>query len=110
MAYYPQTDSLTERKNQWVEQYLHLIIANQEDWAIVLPIATLVHNNMKNRMMGFALNELLIGREPSTMLVQGEGTQNPLAEKRVKQLRQRQILATQALNNTAKKLRPMEAR
>jgi len=77
-----------------VEQYLHLIVANQEDWATVLPIATLVHNNMKNGTMGFSPNELLIGREPSAMPLQGEGTQNPLTERRVKQLRQQQILAT----------------
>jgi len=78
MAYHPQTDSLTERKNQWVEQYLYLIVANQEDWATALLIATLVHNNVKNRTTGFSLNELLIGREPPAMLFQGEGTQNPL--------------------------------
>jgi len=94
MAYHLQTDSLMERKNQWVEQYLCLIIANQEDWAMALPIATLVHNNAKNGTMGFSPNKLLIGREPSTMLVQGEGTQNPLVKKRVEQLKQQQILTT----------------
>ena len=99
-----------ERKNQWVEQYLCLIMTNQEDWATALPIATLVHNNARNTMTGFSPNKLLIGREPMTILVQGEGTPNPLAEKRVEQLRQWQVLATQALNNVAKKLRPMEAR
>jgi len=44
------------------------------------------------------------------MLVQGKGAQNPLAEKRVEQLRQQWILATQALNNAIKKLRPTEAK
>ena len=34
MAFHPQTDSLTEHTNQWVEQYLHLILANQKDWSI----------------------------------------------------------------------------
>src|SRR5216683_3136572 len=110
MAYHPQTDGLTEQKNQWVEQYLCLITANQEDWATALPIATLVHNNTKNGTTGFAPNELLIRREPPTIPTQGEGTQNPLAEKRVEQLRQRQILATQALNHTAQKARPTEPR
>jgi len=28
MAYHPQTNGLTERKNQWVEQYLRLITTN----------------------------------------------------------------------------------
>ncbi len=93
-----------------MEQYLCLIVANQEDWAMVLLIVTLVHNNAKNGTTGFSPNKLLIGREPLTTLVQGEGTQNLLAEKRVEQLRQQQILTTQALNNTTEKLRPTEVR
>jgi len=60
--------------------------------------------------MGFAPNELLIGREPPAIPSQGEGAQNPLAEQRVEQLRQWQILATRALNNIAQKVRPTEAR
>jgi len=78
-----------EQKNQWVEQYLHLIVTNQEDWAMALLITTLVHNNVKNGMTGFSPNKLLIGKEPSITPAQGQGTQNPLAEKRVEQLRQR---------------------
>jgi len=109
-AYHPQTDRLTERKNQWMEQYLHLIVANQEDWATALPITTLVHNNAKNRTTWFSPNELLIGREPPTIPSQGEGTQNPLAEQRVEQLRQRRILTTQALNHMAQKVRPTESK
>ena len=77
---------------------------------MALPIATLVHNNGKNGITGFTLNELLIGREPPTIPTQGEGTQNPLAEKRVEQLRQQQLLTTQALNNAAQKVRPTEAK
>ncbi len=52
MAYHLQTDGLTERKNQWVEQYLCLIMTNQEDWATALPIVTLIYNNARNAMMG----------------------------------------------------------
>ncbi len=103
-------DGLTERKNQWVEQYLRLVMTNQEDWSTMLPLATLVHNNVKNGTTGFAPNDLLIGREPLTIPEQAKGADNPLAEQRVTQLRQRQILATQALNNAAEKVRPMEAK
>ncbi len=110
MAYHPQTNGLTERKNQWVEQYLRLITTNQDDWSTMLPLATLVHNNVKNGTTGFTPNELLIRREPPAMLVQGEGTENPLAEQRVTQLSQQRILATQALNNAVKKVRPTEAK
>jgi len=103
-------DGLTERKNQWVEQYLRLVTTNQDDWSTMLPIAMLVHNNAKNGTTGFAPNELLIRREPPATPAQGEGTENPLAEQRVTQLRQWRILATQALNNAAGKARPMEAK
>src|SRR6266853_4372348 len=108
-AYHPQTDGLTEQKNQWVEQYLCLVTTNQEDWSTMLPIATLVHNNARNGTMGFVPNDLLIRREPPATPEQAEGADNPLVEQRVTQLRQRRILATQALNNVAKKARPMEA-
>ncbi len=99
-----------ERKNQWVEQYLHLITTNQEDWSTMLPLATLVHNNAKNGTMGFAPNNLLIGREPPVTPEQAKGANNPLAEQRVTQLRQWRILATHTLNNTTKKAAPTEAK
>ena len=86
--YHPQTDGLTEQKNQWVEQYLQLVTTNQDDWSTMLPLAMLVHNNVKNGTTSFAPNDLLIGREPPATPVQGEGTGNPLAEQRVTQLRQ----------------------
>jgi len=88
MAYHPQMDGLTERKNQWVEQYLCLVTTNQADWSTMLPLATLVHNNAKNGTTGFVPNDLLIGREPPATPTQGEGTENPLVEQRVTQLRQ----------------------
>ena len=43
--FHPQTDRLTECKNQWVEQYLHLYtLARQDDWEAWLPITTFIHN------------------------------------------------------------------
>ena len=48
-AFHPQTDGLTECKNQWVEQYLHLYTsARQDDWDAWLPIATFMHNRWPN--------------------------------------------------------------
>jgi transposase InsO family protein len=44
-AFHPQTDSLSEWTNQWIEQYLRLITANQNKWSKWLPMATAVHNN-----------------------------------------------------------------
>ena len=79
MAYHPQTDGLSERKNQWVKQYLRLIAINQEDWATALPLATLVHNNAKNSTTGYTPNELISGLEPMTIPKQVTATQNPTA-------------------------------
>ena len=53
-AYHPQTDGLTEWKNQWIEQLLRLVSANQDDWSNMLPLATLIHNNAANSITGTA--------------------------------------------------------
>jgi transposase InsO family protein len=45
-AFHPQTDGLSERKNQWVEQYLCLVtLAAPEDWTQWLALTSAVHNN-----------------------------------------------------------------
>ncbi len=82
-AYHPQTDGLSERKNQWVEQFLQLVATNQEEWSSALPLATLVHNNSQNATIRTSPNQLLIGLEPPATPNQAEGGSNPLAEQRV---------------------------
>ena len=69
-------------------------------------MATLVHNNAANATTGLAPNQLLIGREPPATPAQGEGSDNPLAEHRVRKLIERQIMATQALNKAAQNHSP----
>jgi len=45
-AFHPQTDGLSEQKNQWIEQYLRLVTSsNPEHWTQWLDIASAVHNN-----------------------------------------------------------------
>jgi hypothetical protein len=45
-AFHPQTNGLSKRKNQWIEQYLRLImLAQPEDWTEWLSVASAVHNN-----------------------------------------------------------------
>ena len=63
-AFHPQTDGLTERTNQWVEQYLRLITSNQNEWSQWLPLATAVHNNVVNSSIRLTPNQLLIGINP----------------------------------------------
>jgi len=72
MVFHPQTDRLTERKNQWLEQYLHLVMVNSEEWSNLLPLVTLVHNNSVNSTTRLAPNQLLIRREPPAMPAQAE--------------------------------------
>jgi transposase InsO family protein len=45
-AFHPQTDGISERKNQWIEQYLRLVTSTSpKDWTHWLTIAIAVHNN-----------------------------------------------------------------
>ena len=59
-AFHPQTDSLLERKNQWVKQYLRIVTSTApEDWTNWLSIATAVHNNRWNATTGLSPNQIL---------------------------------------------------
>jgi Integrase zinc binding domain len=79
-AFHPQTDGLSERTNQWVEQYLRLITINQAKWSKWLPMVTAVHNNSRNSTTGFTPNELLIGWEPPLLVQQQSESKNLTAE------------------------------
>ena len=109
-VYHPQTNGLSERKNQWVEQFLRLVATNQEEWSTALLLTTLVHNNSQNATIRTSPNQLIIGLEPPTTPSQAEGTSSPLAEQRVRQLREQRMLAMQALNRVANGHTPMESR
>jgi len=106
MAFHPQTDGLSEWKNQWIKQYLQLVTANQEDWSNWLAVTTLVHNNSANSMTGFMPNELLIRWEPPLTAEQGKSTNNSTAEEQASKLKNNRILAIQVLNFAANKNTP----
>jgi hypothetical protein len=103
MAFHPQTDGLSERTNQWVEQYLHLITTNQNKWNKWLPMATTVHNNSRNATTSFAPNELLIGWEPPLSTEQRSESKNQTAEEYLSNMRRNRLMAIYALNRTAYK-------
>jgi len=63
-AFHPQTDGLSEWKNQWIEQYLRLITsADPEHWTQWLNIASAIHNNWRNTTTGLSPNQILIRYE-----------------------------------------------
>jgi Chromo (CHRromatin Organisation MOdifier) domain/Integrase zinc binding domain len=109
-AFHPQTDSLSERKNQWIEQYLWLICANQDEWAKWLPVATAVHNNTRNSTTGFTPNMLLLGWEPPLSLDQTLPTSNQKAEDYVARFQKNRLMAILALNKATSTHAPVSSK
>src|SRR5712672_1696558 len=102
-AFHPQTDGLLERKNQWIEQYLRLLAAGQQDnWSQWLSIATAVHNDRTNDTLGMSPNEALLGYRPRLFPAQPIATNNESAESRINTLHQKRAQATAAINHAAK--------
>ena len=86
-AAHPQTDGLSEWKNQWIEQYLRLVTRGQpENWPDWLFIATEVHNNWKNVTTGLSPNKILLGIEPTLHLSEHHKTNNEAVERRIERI------------------------
>jgi RNase H-like domain found in reverse transcriptase/Reverse transcriptase (RNA-dependent DNA polymerase)/Chromo (CHRromatin Organisation MOdifier) domain len=109
-AFHPQTDGISERKNQWVEQYLRLICTNQDDWARWLPMATAVHNNTRNSTTGFTPNTLLLGWDPPLTPDQTLSTSNQKAEDYVAKFQKNRLLAILALNKATSAHTPLSSK
>jgi hypothetical protein len=109
-AFHPQTDGLSERKNQWIEQYLHLICTNQDEWAKWLPMATAVHNNTRNSTTGFTPNMLLLGWEPPLIPDQILTTSNQKVEDYVAKFQKNRLMAILALNKAASAHAPVSSK
>jgi hypothetical protein len=110
MAFHPQTDGLSERKNQWVKQYLRLgTSAVPKDWTYWLALALAVHNNQKNSMTGLLPNQVLLGYDitlnPGTM----SPTLNELAKKHTHIMMEWRVQAIVAINQAAEKIGKPEA-
>jgi len=98
-AFHPQTDGLSERKNQWVEQYLRLITSGQQsDWADWLTIAMAVHNERYNETIKMTPNEALLGYQPTLAPDQQVPTNNEAAETRLQRMEQYCVRARAAIN------------
>jgi hypothetical protein len=102
-AFHPQTDGISERKNQWVEQYLRLVTSNApEDWAQSLSIATAVHNNRVNSTTGLSPNQILLGYETTLHPSETQPSNNEAAQRRSELLKRKREQAIDAINKTAK--------
>ena len=103
MAFHPQMDGLSERKNQWVEQYLWIFTsANPEDWTQWLALASAVHNNRRNTTTGLSPNRILLGYEPQLTPEISPPLNNDLAEEHIRKLMENRDQATRAINKAAK--------
>ena len=84
-AFHPQTDGLSERKNQWVELFLRqLTSAQQDDWADWLLIAMAVHNHFTNASTKVAPSEALLGYLPRMDYLTSPPTLNERVEQRTR--------------------------
>ena len=102
-AFHPQTDGLSERKNQWVEQYLQMVtLANPEDWTQWLALALAVHNNRRNTTTGLLPNQILLGYEPQLTPETSAPSNNDLAEERIRKLMENRDQATNTINEAAR--------
>ena len=102
-AFHPQTDGLSERKNQWVEQYLRLVTsASPEDWTHWMAIATAVHNNRRNATTGLSPNEVLFGYEAELIPKDTPPANNEAAQQRAEALTEKRAQAIDAINEAAK--------
>ena len=101
-AFHPQTDGLSERKNQWVEQFLRLVAeGRQDDWSEWLPLATAVYNGRVNATLGIAPTQALLRCFPLLDPLAPPLTTNPKTEDRAEQAAKFRQLAQEALDKAA---------
>ncbi len=101
-AFHPQTDGLSEQKNQWIEQYLQLVTSNDpKGWTHWLALATTVHNNRINTTTGLSPNQILFGYNPTLNSDKVLQTHNALVESRIQTMTKNRADAIRALNKVA---------
>jgi hypothetical protein len=102
-AFHPQTDGLSKQKNQWIEQYLRLVMSNTpKDWTQWLDITSAVHNNRRNATTGLSPNQILIGYEPMLLPSVMPSSNNETTKERIRNLMENHTIATDAINQATK--------
>jgi hypothetical protein len=69
-----------------------------EDWTQWLDLASLVHNNCRNKTTGLSPNEILLGYKPETAPSEIAQTKNEDAEENIKVMIERRQQAIWAIN------------
>ena len=107
-VFHPQTDGLSERKNQWVEQYLRLVTSTSpEAWTDWISIATAIHNNRQNATTKLSPNQILLGYE-TTLIPTGTGeSTNEAMERQLETMIEKRLAAIDAINHMAKARAPI---
>ena len=101
-AFHPQTDGLSERKNQWIEQFLRLTTnAQQDEWKHWLPVATAVHNNNVNATTKVTPAHALLGYLPTLDPLAPTTTNNERVEDRLAKAKAAREQAQAALDCVA---------
>ena len=88
-AYHPQTDGMTERVNQVVEQILrNYINYRQNDWDVYLPGVAYAINTAENQSTGFTPFEMIYGANPKGPIdfIGKSDISNPLVDDFVEQM------------------------
>jgi hypothetical protein len=102
LAFHPQMDRISERKNQWIEQYLRLVTsASPEDWTHWLAMAMAVHNNQKNETTGLSSNQILLVYELMLQPEEDTPSNNKAVEIRIQNMKERRAQAIDAINQAA---------
>ncbi len=103
-AFHPRTDGLSERKNQWIEQYLRIVTSMApEDWTDWLSIATAIHNDRRNTTTGLLPNQILWGGEPHLMTNEGDEVKSQMVQERLATMKERRLQAITAINQSSKR-------
>jgi hypothetical protein len=102
LAFHPQTDGISERKNQWIEQYLRLVTSTSpEDWTHWLAIAMAVYNNRRNETTGLSSNQILLGYELTLQPGEDTSSNNEAMETQIQNMKEKRVQAIDAINQAA---------
>jgi len=99
-VFHPQTNGLSEWKNQWIEQYLQVVLGGQpEQWDEWLALALAVHNNWMNSTIQMSPNEALIRYQVKLLPDLIIQSHNLTVEEQIELVKERHDQAIQALNH-----------